>query len=142
MKRHPRYAVSVLLVVVLSGCTVGQTHNRLTSLPRGQGISVLISPPSGTVVRAYEVLAATIDGLYLRSLHLIGEGPLFLLPYERIGRAQFEGLRQLKFGGGQPPDGERLEQIRLMSRYPPGIDDELRQELLRAYEHDEIQSLD
>lgn len=133
--------LSLLLALLLAGCTVGPSLDRLSSLQTGQGIEVSLVRRTSPMVSIYELLSAEEGGLYLHRPAPNSGDRIFWIPYENVSRAEFNALRRLNFGGGRAPSPTRLRELRLTSRYPQGIDGDLREALLAAYDQEEVITL-
>lgn len=132
---------SPLLAIFLAGCTIGPNMGRLAPLEYGRGIEVRLVRDGRPTVSSYEVLSVEDDGLYLhRPASNSGES-IFWIPYENISRADFPGLTRLNFERGKAPAPSRMHELRLASRYPQGIDADLREAILAAYDQEEVVTL-
>jgi hypothetical protein len=70
---------------------------------------------------------------------IIERQEVVLIPYTGINRARFRGLRS-EIRRRTPP--QRVQnQLRLLSRYPQGVDAELLQRLLSAYQQPALRVL-
>ena len=129
------------VTVLLSGCTFGPSISGLSSLSRGEGIQVEIARKSRPTMHVFELLSAENDGLYLHLRNAEVSDALYWIAYEDVAAARFSGMSRLDFNGadGSPPS--RLHEMRLVSRYPQGIDDRLLDILLKTYDQDEIATL-
>lgn len=137
MKRLP-LVVPFLTFAMFSACQVGPSADGIRTLGTGEGITIQLTRTSSSIARYFELLAADADGIYVRSLESPGRN-LYRFSYDRIARAQFQGLRRLNFRSGKP-DSRRIREIQLVSRYPQGMTDELRDALLLAYEQEAFQT--
>ena len=134
--------LSAVLVVFLAGCTVGPSIDRLHALESGQGIEVaLVGTTNPSRRHRFELLSAEDTGLYLRLIEAEVSDAIYWIPYQEIASAEFGAMPQLNFDDGREPTLGRKHDLRLVSRYPQGIDDELREALLRAYDQEEITTL-
>lgn len=130
-------------VLVFVGCNVGPTADVLAPFRTGQGIDVTLSM-RGTAGRTNGGFRAEV--LEVRREALLVNSPrhpesIALVSYRAIGGATFDGLERLNFGSGRPPSPAQQEELRLLSRYPQGVSDELLQKLLLAYHQDELRTI-
>lgn len=133
---------SALFFVSLLGCTIGPAADSLEPAQSGRGITVQVSVRSDISPSLWrhhaEVLAVQDDGLLLRSHH-DHEQSIVRIAYSAIREARFDELSRLNFGDGAPP--ARREELRLLSRYPQGVDDDLLRRLLNAYDQDTLRTI-
>jgi hypothetical protein len=128
------------VVVTLPSCVVGPSADGLAPAQTGRGVDIVVTPletPEGPTyghIRA-ELLAVRDDALLLQM------GLITLVPYASIVRAEVEGLERLSFGDGQPPTDAKRQELRLLSRYPQGVSDDLLRRLLDAYDQDELHTI-
>lgn len=129
------------LLVMLAGCTVGPNVMKLAPAQTGQGIDIVVVPvdtPDGPRYERIdgELLAVRPDALLLRASRIV------LVAYSSMEDVTVEGLKRLNFGDGQPPPSkEQREELRLLSRYPQGVSDDLLRRLLDAYDQDELHTI-
>ena len=62
-------------------------------------------------------------------------------PEVSIESVEVGGLERLNFGHGRPPSDVQLQELRLLSRYPQGVNDDLLGRLLVAYDQDELRTI-
>lgn len=121
---------SIFLVVLLgSGCAMGPTRSSLT---RPASESVTLSLMGGGVAPGGELLEVRPDGL------LLGGGALQVFPWEIIRSVSTDRLRGIQWSAGTPPGEKTRERLRLVSRFPQGLDEATTRRLLGAYHQDAI----
>lgn len=136
----PLSALTLIALLTLTGCSVGPNVNKLAPARTGQGVDIAVVPvetPDGPTYGriSAELLAVRDDALLLRA------GLLVLVSYASIKSAEVEELTRLNFGGRRPPSEEQRQELRLLSRYPQGISDDLLRRLLDAYDQDELHTI-
>lgn len=139
--------VSLLLLpalLTLTGCYIGPAVTTFPPARTGQGIEVHLTTRGGSRHPAeqagFEVLAVRDDGLLLRSL-LLGADPLFFVADEVIEVARFPSRKQLSFGEGRERPASWHAELRLLSRFPQGVDEKLLRNLLSAYQQDSLRTI-
>ena len=144
MNDFARWSIAIsasFLLVMLAGCRVGPNVMKLAPALTGRGIDIVVVPvetPDGPQYERIdaELLAVRPDALLLRASRIV------LVSYSSIEDVTVEGLKRLNFGDGQPPPSEKQrEELRLLSRYPQGVSDDLLRRLLDAYDQDELQTI-
>ena len=131
---------TLALLLLLAGCTVGPNVMKLAPAQTGQGIGIVVIPvetPGGPTYGriSAELLEVRDDALLIR------ESRVALVAYRAIAQVEVRGLKRLNFGDGEPPTEEQREELRLLSRYPQGVSDDLLQRLLDAYDQDELHTI-
>lgn len=142
MPRRPSVLSALTLAVIftLTGCTVGPNVNKLQPALTGQGVSIAVVPVETPDGENYgrisaELLAVRDDALLLRA------GLITLVSYSSIASAEVEELERLNFGDQRPPTEEQRQGLRLLSRYPQGVSDDLLRRLLDAYDQNELHTI-
>lgn len=146
MHFRQRYVLmAFVLLSAVAGCTVGSAGHRLGPAQTGQGITVEVTTRATSRYfelwnHSAEVLAVQTDGLLLRS-HDASQRRIVRVAYSAIEEARFDDLSRLGFGWGAVPSVEQREELRLLSRFPQGVDDELLQRLLNVYDQDTLRTI-
>jgi hypothetical protein len=122
-----------LLLLATAGCTIGTRGENLplAHAPRGASVELELEPPSTAI--SGELLEVQQTGLLVLAAH---ERVTFV-PYARIRRGTVE-TRGAVLGRGRTPARATSDAMRLISRFPQGLDTELRAALLRAYNQTEV----
>lgn len=124
----------VLLILVLGswGCRFGPSVEDFRPARSPEGIRARLDMGQ-TSVRG-ELLAVDNTGLYV----LTGEG-VVLAPYKEIVQGRFEPEAvSVQLRGRTFPGSRKYNRLRLMSRFPQGLDDELLDRLLTANDQTEL----
>lgn len=125
----------------VSGCVFGPSIDGLAPARTGHGVEIRIASrataSSSFGAFSGELLAVREDALLLH-VPLLRDDPVTLISYAVIGSAEVVGLDRLSFGDGAAPSAEQREELRLLSRYPQGVSDDLLRRLLAAYDQDEL----
>jgi hypothetical protein len=137
--------MALVLLSAVAGCTVGPAGHRLGPAQTGQGITVEVTTRATSRYfelwnHSAEVLAVQTDGLLLRS-HDASQRRIVRVAYSAIEEARFDDLSRLGFGWGAVPSAVQREELRLLSRFPQGVDDELLQRLLNVYDQDTLRTI-
>lgn len=117
------------LVLICSACSIGTTIKRFAPSSGPDGVATTVS--RGRAIFRAELLAATDTALLL-----VREAAarVVLVRYDAASRVVFTGLPvEYTLRRGRSPDVTTLEQLRLWSRFPAGVDSILLQRLLSAY---------
>lgn len=121
---------ALVTIVALLGCTV--RHGEwLSSYPPARGpaglaAEVRLSGEEGTL--SGELLAIDERGLLL--LH---QGTVVRIPYASIHEAEFPHRSSLRLESGAAPAPAAADTLRLLSRFPQGVEEDLLERLLEAY---------
>ena len=111
-----------LTLLLVSACTYGA---READFARPGGEIVTLDLGAGEV--GGELLAVRADGLVLRTDALIE------VPWVMIRSASFERIGPIRWPERSKPAPDALERLRLVSRFPQGLDIDLSRRLLDAY---------
>ncbi len=124
----------LIVLVTLIGCTVGPSVQTFNPATNPQGIHASLLTLIGSRIEG-ELLEVRDSGLVV-----LADDELVLAPYGSIRRARFDQMRRLNFGPRAGLTGPRIgltdekrEELRLLSRFPQGIDGEVLNRLLAAY---------
>lgn len=131
------------LLLALSGCMIGPGAKKLPPVQTGQGIVVALTTTAAPKVPSFqnhraEVLAVQEESLLLL-IHDLGS--IFDISYNVIAKARFDRLKRLNFGKGRPPSPEQLEEMRLLSRFPQGVSQEMLHRLLATYHQNKLNTI-
>ena len=127
-----RCALITLAAVLLgAGCLHGPRLDRFKPAIQPEGIQATIWLRGGEKLSG-ELLAAPEDGLIIRANKIV------MIPFERIKRGDFAQRKSLLIGSGRVPHPGKHEQLRLMSRFPQGLDGAVLDRLLEAYGQREL----
>ena len=123
-------------LALLGGCQVGPRAENFPYAQNPQGIKTSLlfgeSRFEGELLEVRE-----------NEMVVLGEDRvLFLVPFTAIQRGTFDRRRHLLIERGAIPSPEHREQLRLLSRFPQGIDESLEKRLLEAYGQTELQRRD
>jgi hypothetical protein len=134
-----------VLLLIVAGCKVGSTGHDLGPARTGQGLTIQVTVPSASQNYYHlwkhhaEVLDVQADSLLLRSRHE-AQRSLFRIAYRDIDEARFDDLSRLNFDHDGPSPDQR-EALRLLSRFPQGVDDNLLRRLLDAYNQNTLRTV-
>ncbi len=73
------------------------------------------------------------------SIVLLASGRFVDVAYEYVRRARFEDKNALQFGAGRAPNSKTMESLRLLSRFPQGLTEEMQARLLAITGQSEIE---
>ncbi|HZD80076.1 MAG TPA: hypothetical protein VE646_08550 [Actinomycetota bacterium] len=127
----------LFLAVALTGCHVGKGVEDFAPATRPEGIEARVVTRNGGRIVG-ELLAVEDSGLLIRTVK-----SFVFVPYGQIrqGRFPVSGAPGALDDGRRP--GNELERwLRLLSRYPQGVDGDLLERLLAAYGFEEVERLD
>lgn len=128
-----RPLLGVLIVVVLVACSVGPRPEQFPAAREPAGATIQLRLRGKRVVTG-ELLAVQDSGLLVRDLTRILHVPNAVV---RSGSLVTGGGAAF---AGKPVGGTR-ERLRLLSRYPSGVTDELLARLLAAYGRDSVETV-
>lgn len=128
-----------LLVLGWTGCHVGPSVRTFGPAQSPEGIRTTLHLQRSGAVEG-ELLAVRDDGLVLRTASAV-----VLAPYAAINEARFaqrKGLTRGQVGSRErrPPPSVR-EELRLLSRFPQGLDGDVLQRLLALHGQSYVQTL-
>lgn len=131
------FAVTVL-GLLLSACVFrhGETVDSYPPAQGPEGLPAVLAVEGRGTLQG-ELLEVAETGLLVRAGRVI-----YRVRYTRIRRASFPtDSEELSFRGPSPPRPEVRERLRLVSRFPQGMDEGLLARLLEAYGQDEVVDL-
>ena len=114
------------LALVAAGCSYGQTASKFITVYGPHGVPARVVTVEGHDVFG-ELLAVEDVGLLVE-----GNNALTRVAYASIREARFERSGR-SFGHGRPPSPTELSALRLRSRYPQGVSEDLLRTLLAAH---------
>jgi hypothetical protein len=137
--------VAALFTVPLHGCShIGPRIEEFAPARGPEGVRAQVELADNNL--SGELLAVRDDGLLLR-VAAPGDDPtvdqpLILVPYSLIEEASFAQLTpRSMIAEGERPNEKVTERLRLLSRFPQGLSDELIKGLLAAYGQQELEVL-
>ena len=136
MRTTTQCAVCLLL---LAGCIVGPRISRLDFVRTGQGIQAAVTARTDSALGlrlAGELLAVEPGGLLL----LTDRNAIVRIGYGDIDSTTFSSLKRLNWTGGAPP-ADVASEIRLLSRFPQGVSEELMAALLETHGQDSVRTM-
>ena len=120
------------LLFVLGGCYHGPDLDSYAPAHNPAGVATKITLLDRTRI-AGELLAVREDGLIVAD-----EEEVFWIPFSHIRSGDFEQNYSLSVYRAKTPSPSKLQKLRLLSRFPQGLDGELLQRLLAAYHQTEL----
>lgn len=125
----------IALVVTCGGCVIGPRGDRHPAITSPGGVTLTLRIE--TVGESdFELLSVEDDAFTLRRHQ---DDEILIVPLHRVETMSVEGNRQ-RLRGRSSWD-RLLESLRLQSRYPQGISDDLMRDLLEAYDLTEVTDL-
>lgn len=130
-----------LAALALAACQIGPGLGRYPFVQRPEGVDVGASV--GGRSYAGELLAVQDEELLLLIARPAGTGKRIVsIPFGAIEAAEFGKLgRKYALRDGRPPAPETRERLRLVSRFPAGLSEELLGRLLQAYGQVEVERI-
>jgi hypothetical protein len=122
-------AAFLLTLLLVLGCVTG---TRESSFNRPGGEILTVSLEDGPEVTG-ELLHARPEGLILRT------SGIFQFPWGEIESTSFDRLRGVRWPERTVPSPPTLEKLRLVSRFPQGLDEATTRRLLDVYGQDSLQ---
>jgi hypothetical protein len=119
----------LFLLLLIPGCVTG---TRESAFNRPGGEILTLSLENGPEVTG-ELLSARPEGLLLRT------SGIFQFPWGEIESASLDRLRGIGWPERTMPDAATLERLRVVSRFPQGLDEATTRRLLDAYGQDRLQ---
>ena len=142
------YLLAFLQPLALSGCiTWGPKLNEFepAKTPNGLSTEVEVKLPFGSGPSRSlqgELVAVDDRGIFiLYRPEMTGQERVAQVAYESINRATFEKVTYLNITSPKRPAGDKREQLRLMSRYPQGVNSPGFQKLLASLDQTEIETI-
>ena len=139
--RKYRYGIVVVAAAMTtSACLHGPTVSSFPPAQTPYGIQTTIEAQTGATghVVAGELLAVQDDGLILHE----GVYGLVFVAYDQIERATFQKKRSLSIGARRTPVEGKREALRLLSRFPQGLEDPVLTEMLRQLGQESLRLLE
>jgi hypothetical protein len=128
------WIASLLLV---AGCTIGPRVRTFAPAREPRGLVAQVS--RGQRRFDAELLAVTDTALLMLDPRA---GRILLVPFNATTRVRFPQLPgEYLLRRGNEPSPDQRERLRLLSRFPPGVDAELLSRLLAAYGQDSLRVL-
>lgn len=124
-------AAVTLVTLALAGCSVGPRVEKFRPAQEPAGVETELRLANRTI--AGELLALENAGLLVLS-----ERRVVRVPYRAIQRGSFGQLGLFMTKGVAPPADKR-ERLRLVSRFPQGLSEDLLRDLLAAYGQAEVE---
>jgi hypothetical protein len=121
-------AAVLLALLLVPACSTGA---RQSSFARPGGEMVTVSLDGPEIVG--ELIAVTRTGLVLRNAGIME------IPWNQIHGASFDRLRGMDWPKRSLPSKATLDRLRLVSRFPQGLDEAGTRRLLEAYRQDAVQ---
>ena len=116
-----------LVTALLFSCRYGVSVESFPPARTATGVASDIMTDRGRLTG--ELIEVRDSGIVI-----LAERVLRLLPYSEIVSSRFEGLsRGVTLGNRRPPTAESREQLRMASRFPPGLSPEMLEKLLQAH---------
>lgn len=119
----------LLALLLVPGCTFG---TRESNFRRPGGETVTMTMSSGIDLSG-ELLEVRPTGLLVR------RDRIQEFPWQEIRSASFDRLGKVDWPRWSRPGGQTLQRIRLVSRFPQGLDETTTRRLLDAYDQDAVQ---
>lgn len=125
-----RYAAVVILASTTLACAFGPTVREFRPARQPHGATIHF----GTEAERYvgELLEARDAGLVV-----LTDGVLRLAPYDAIVSLRIEQVR-MQWEPRRPPSAEHLDRLKLISRFPYGLEPGVLERLLRAHNQTEL----
>ena len=115
-----------LVTVLLFSCRYGVSVDSFPPARTARGVTSDVTTDRGRFVG--ELIEVRDSGIVI-----LTERSLRLVLYSEIVSSRFEGMnRGVALGNRRPPTAESREQLRMSSRFPPGLTPEMLERLLKA----------
>ena len=125
--------LGLAMSLILGACTFGQSADNFHAAYRPTGIDSSIRLSDSAVELDGELLAVQDTAILVLS-----DDEVTLIPYRAIDRATFHQLGNPQVEDGRRPASWIRERLRLVSRFPQGVDSDLLDRLLAAYGQSEL----
>ncbi|CAN5785014.1 hypothetical protein BH20GEM1_BH20GEM1_01330 [soil metagenome] len=122
-------AAVLLGLLLVPGCSTGA---RQSSFARPGGEMVTVSLENGPELVG-ELMVVRPTGLVLRTVGI------FEFPWNQIHEASFDRLGDVEWPERSIPSSATLGRLRLVSRFPQGLDEGTTRRLLDAYQQDAVE---
>ena len=125
------------LLLLVSGCVVRHGVQVAdfgpAQSPEGVAISMLVKADSDVSTNQGELLTVREDGVFILWMNRIT-----FIAYKTIQDVEVTGMKRIRFGNGETPSPELREELRLISRYPQGMGDQLLENMLDYYSQEQV----
>jgi hypothetical protein len=126
-------AILLLCCTLAAGCRVASFGPRVSTFEPAHS-------PRGVAARV-EAGGERLDGELLlvgpEDIHVLADDEIVRIAYAAITRATFHQVPDAGFGGRRTPPDDTLRQLRLVSRFPFGLADDVLARLLEFHGQDE-----
>ena len=122
--------LSAAAILALTGCHFGMTAEKLPVANQPGGARVTVRTAS--TAYAGELIAVQNDGV------VISNDRIMLFPFTAIAGLTVDKLGGLRLGKVEVPRGEKLAQLRAVSRFPQGLTPNIQSQLLAQKSQAEI----
>lgn len=122
-----RLACLLLVALPVAGCRYGPSAETFPPAQGPEGVTARVE--TGSSGLRGELIEVRADGIVLR----VG-GQIWFLAYRLIESLRLEQYSDdFGIGDGRVPPQELRDRMRLLARFPQGLDDEMLDDLLRLY---------
>lgn len=122
-----RLVCLLLIVLPLAACRYGTSAETFPPAQGPEGVTIRVETDSSGL--RGELIEVRADGIVLR----VG-GQMWFLAYRLIESSRLEQYSDdFGMGDGEVPPQELRDRMRLLARFPQGLDDEMLDDLLRLY---------
>ena len=130
-------AILMLCCMLAAGCRIASFGPRVATFEPAHS-------PRGVAARV-EAGGERLDGELLHvgpeDILLLADDRIVRVAYAAITRATFHQMPDAGFGGGRTPQDDTLRQLRLVSRFPFGLADDVLARLLEFHGQDSPRSV-
>ncbi len=140
-------ALKIALLLLLGGCAVGPRIDQMISpqKPHGANVIVEIKQPNkrARLEHQGELIEVRDDGIVLLVATDAGGRLTFASWHDidRVKATEFRGFQSTRGAGNKPLTG-RVGRMRIISRYPLGLSENLMGQLLAFYEQQEFDRIE
>ena len=124
----------VTAVLAAAGCSIGPQAIRFEPAMGPRGVATTFITRSGEE-RVGELLEVRDTGLLLDT-----EKSIVFVAYDSLASATFKNM-DVKLGGYRPPSEKKRRTLRVISRFPQGLEPALSQKLLEAHGQSEARQV-
>lgn len=128
--------VAAISIVMVSACTIGKSAKDfdIAVVPRG----TLVRVSSGSAQYTGELVVVRDNGLVVA-----GGGRMILFPFGSMnGMVATELGNAYRLAPREKPSGEKLERLRLVSRFPQGMNADVERRFLAVLKQDAIVTIE